>query len=376
MLLAAAFVLGCSGAETGGQGGSPAAPPIRVRVAQYNIYFLSTAKLLDASDDQVTAAADVVARFDPDLLAINEIEFDRSDVAPADFVPGRFNAGAHNAERLAERLNAVTPGEPYTHTLITVGNSGFVWDGPDNGVTEFGARGLGTLGQLNYALLSRHPILEEGVRVITDLPWDALPESTLAHMQAEVGITAPAGYPLYSKALVIAPVQVADRVLYMLLLHTVPPVWDMTRPYRNYDELRGVRLLLDGSLPGVEPLPTDAKFVLLGDFNVDPDDGEALPGAIAQLLDHPRIVPFQPEGGGTAGNHPERNTQASACPSATSIDPTTDRQLQLDYLLPAATMGEPLDGGVFFPDPLGAPGDFDLACRASDHMLLWADLNL
>jgi hypothetical protein len=42
--------------------------------------------------------------------------------------------------------------------------------------------------------------------------------------------------------------------------------------------------------------------------------------------------------------------------------------------MPSTTIGEPTDGGVFFPDFVTEPADFDLACRASDHMMLWADI--
>ncbi|MBW2522711.1 MAG: endonuclease/exonuclease/phosphatase family protein [Deltaproteobacteria bacterium] len=372
LFAAAALALGCGGGDgpddgSGGGGG----PSGSVRIAQFNVQGLSTDKLLDPANGQVRAVTEIVARFDPDILCIEELEYDLEGVPVAEQVPGRFDGGAQNAARIAAALNAATSGAPYEHTLITLSNSGFLWAGPDNGVLEFGSRGAGELADMNYGIVSRYPILKDQVRVVTDVAWSDLPDNVTAQMQSEIGAVVPEGYPLFSKALVIAPIDVDGEVLVIVLLHPVPPIIYPTWPYRNHDELGGARALLDGVLPGVDPLPEDARFVLVGDLNADPDDGDSLPGAIRQLLDHPRLVPYQPEGAGTGGNNPQRNTNVSDCPSTTPIDPTASFQLQLDYLMPSATIGEPLDGGVFFP---AESADFDLACRGSDHMMLWAEL--
>ena len=119
-----------------------------------------------------------------------------------------------------------------------------------------------------------------------------------------------------------------------------------------------------------------AKFILAGDFNADPDHGDAFPDAINALLDHPLVQPFQPTGAGTEGVHPEFNTVTSACPGPAETDPSSGKQFQIDYLLPAAAFGGVVDGGMFFPNPTASPADWALACAASDHMLLWAELAL
>ncbi|NIS02399.1 MAG: endonuclease/exonuclease/phosphatase family protein, partial [Gemmatimonadetes bacterium] len=36
-------------------------------------------------------------------------------------------------------------------------------------------------------------------------------------------------------------------------------------------------------------LPKNALFVIAGDQNSDPNDGDSIPGAVNQLLDHPRV---------------------------------------------------------------------------------------
>ena len=50
-------------------------------------------------------------------------------------------------------------------------------------------------------------------------------------------------------------------------------------------------------------------------------------------------------------------------------------QMELDYILPAKTIGQPLGGEVFFPEATSAT-DFALSCRASDHKFVYVDLQL
>ena len=99
--------------------------------------------------------------------------------------------------------------------------------------------------------------------------------------------------------------------------------------------------------------------------------------AINQLLDNPLITAFQPTGPGTVGVSPEKNTTASVCGSGDGLlaaDPATGKEFQLDYVLPSANMGASIEGGMFFPDYATEPDDWALACAASNHMLLWADV--
>ncbi|HZO17014.1 MAG TPA: endonuclease/exonuclease/phosphatase family protein, partial [Polyangiaceae bacterium] len=225
----------------------------------------------------------------------------------------------------------------------------------------------------------RFPILAEQARIITDVAWEDLPENTIAQMKTETGIDVPPGFPIFEKGLHIIPVQVGDQVLYLVLLHTVSPAFDPINPYRNFDELRALRMFLDGELPGVEPLPVDAKFVVIGDLNADPDDGDGLPGAIEQIIDHPSVVAAFPSGAGTKGQNGQYNSYLSGCglDNGTVVqDPTTKFQLQLDYILPSATIGQPLETFIFFPDFMTEREDFDLACRASDHRFLYADIEM
>jgi 3-phytase len=241
-------------------------------------------------------------------------------------------------------------------------------------------RGWGEFkGRFNTAVLSRYPILLDQVRVIPDIAWEDLPDNRIAEMTADLGFGVPPGFPLFEKALQVVPVQIGDDVVHLVLHHPVTPAFDDINPYRNRDELHALKLFLDGALPGVEPLPEGAKFIIIGDLNADPEDGDGIDGGIQGILEHPSVLAVFPEGAGTKGANGQRNTYLSGCGNddgMTVADPTQKFQLQLDYLLPSATIGQPLETFLFFPDFETDREDFDLACHASDHRFLYVDLEI
>jgi endonuclease/exonuclease/phosphatase family metal-dependent hydrolase len=349
----------------------------QLRVAQYNIEFLSTIKL-KAKDNQVAAAVKVITRHSPDIIAINEMQHDLTGVTSPK--PGGLTVGSNNARLMADLLNAANPkARPYKYTVLAMGNFGFTWPGFDSNQHDPYFQYLSAFGQvqgsINTALISRYPIDTKRVQVITDLEWSKLPGNKLSELKAKAGYTVPAGFPLFGNSLVVVPVDVDGTEVQFVLLHTTPPKGKEINNYRNYDELRGLRLLVEGKLPGAS-LGGASRFVLMGDFNADPDHGDALPGAAAQLLGLPSIALFTPTGAGTYGVNPERNTFSTVCVAAGGPDPATGKGWQIDYLLPSKTIGAPTKGGMFYPDRATSPADWTLACQASDHMLLWADLLL
>ena len=376
---------GAGGAAGGGGSGGSALPP-KVRIAQFNLREMSTAKLLDGADEQAGAAAEVIARFAPDIISINELQFDIEGIpslgspgAPSSTQPGTFDGGAGNAKRLADRVAAVNAAAAFPHTAITLGNSGFTWAGPTLGNPSFVLRGWGDWpGRFNSAILTKFPIAYDKIRVINEFAWDALPGNSIEKMKTAIGTGVPAGFPLFEKGIVVVPVEVAPgALLYMVMHHPVAPAFEAINPYRHFDELQGLKLFLDGKLPGVEPLPAGAKFVLIGDLNADPEDGDSLDGGIEPILSHPALNVFFPSGAGTKGKNGQYNTYLSGCgkdDGSTVDDPTTKFQMQLDYVLPSKTFGAAKVGEVFFPDFQAQKADFQLACKASDHRLVYVDV--
>ena len=346
--------------------------PEPIRVGSYNIELLSTAKLGDPNEPQLSAALEVMARVSPDIVALQELQF---DVAPGE-IPGVIDE-TNNASRLAALMNAVDKAGGYGHALIALGNSGFSWSGYDAASHDpyFGPSTI-TPGLFNMAIVSRFPIMTDDVMFIADLAWTDLPEHSLSELEATAGVVVPAGFPVFGSGLLVVPVDLGGQVLYVIVLHTTPPHTGDIAKHRNLDQLTALRLLIEGTLPGHE-LPADAAFVLTGDWNADGDHGDGFPEAIDQLLDHRLVTAFQPTGPGTVGVSPDKNTTASVCGEGDGLaaaDPSTGMQFQLDYVLPSANIGTPIEGGMFYPDFMTAPEDWALACAASNHMLLWADL--
>ena len=111
---------------------------------------------------------------------------------------------------------------------------------------------------------------------------------------------------------------------------------------------------------------------LQGDYHADPVVGVGEPGAIAQLLDHPRVnAGFVPRSDGAPGRAARRGLPRDGDVATHTGDfGPKGGTLRLDYVLPSDNL-RVRDGGVFWP----AEGETDAAIAgASDHHLVWLDL--
>ena len=111
-----------------------------------------------------------------------------------------------------------------------------------------------------------------------------------------------------------------DVVLHVLASHPTPPVFDGPEDFngrRNADEIRLLLGLIDGAAwlrddrgkrGGLGP---GDLFVVVGDLNADPFDGEARRGAITALLAPPRVPDPRPD---SAGGAPVWQATNSAAP--------------------------------------------------------------
>ncbi len=366
--------------------GAAPAEPARLRVATFNVEELSRAKL-DARDGsgrpahaQLRSAAEIVQRVRPDVLLINEIDFDDE----------RRNARLFLERYLGVSQNAQAPLD-YPHVYFEPVNTG-VPTGRDldkDGRTDSpgDAYGFGRYpGQYGMALYSRFPIDAAAARSFRLLAWRDLP----GHLMPDGRDGRPAWYSpedaallrLSSKSHWDVPLRVGARTLHVLAAHPTPPIFDGPEDRngrRTFDEVRLLRDLIAGG-PGTEylvddqgrrgALPAEALFVVMGDLNAEPVKDEKRYGrpAIAQLLELPRVqdpLPRSPGGGAGktegAPEYPERRT----CEFG-----------RIDYVLPSREL-RVHGAGVFWPPPGDAlhalvSGD----ARASDHRLVWVDVEL
>jgi hypothetical protein len=174
--------------------------------------------------------------------------------------------------------------------------------------------------------------------------------------------------------------------LHLLCSHPTPPVFDGPEDrngHRNHDEVRliadyidpkkGDYLVDDAGRTG--SLPTGSAFVILGDLNADPVDGDSVPGTMDQLLKHPRVDrSFIPASAGGKLATEEKPTPSPADRGDPSHDTSNFgdfRNLRVDYVLPSKGLSVS-EGGIFWPTP-GEPGSE--AITATDHRLVWIDIS-
>lgn len=365
--------------------------PESVRVATFNVALARRgagvlAAEIEKGSAQVEAVAEIILRVRPDILLLNE--FDRD--------PG------HRAlARFAERLAAGTAGLAgleypflYQGPVNTGVPSGHDLDGDGRRGRPGDAFGFGYFpGSFGMAVLSRFPIEHERVRDFARFPWAALPGADRPLRADGVPVHAEEAWQalrLSSKSLWDVPVTLpGGTVLHLLASHPTPPVFDGPEDRngrRNADEIR----LLTGLIEGAEWLVDDAGvrgglgpdelFVVAGDLNADPHDGEARRAAIRALLDHPRVQDPRPASAGGAAAAQGGANAAHAGPAA--LDTADWREeggpgnLRVDYVLPAAGL-EVTGAGVFWPPPGHPLARLVAGGRrpaSSDHRLVWVDI--
>lgn len=368
------------------------ADPLPVRIATFNIAMgleqpaQLSAALRSGADERLRQVAEILQRVRPDIVLLNEFDFDPAIDAAAEL----------NDHYLARSQRGQQPihYEHHFRAPVNTGvDSGLDLDGDGRPGGPGDAWGFGHFpGQYGMLLLSHHPLRGEQARTFTAFRWAALPGAR-APLRAD-------GTPFYpvnmwrmlrlsSKSHWDVTADINGRALHLLAFHPTPPVFDGPEDrngLRNFDEIRfwreytrpdgGAFIVDDGGTAG--GIAAGEAFVIAGDFNADPWDGDATPGAIAQLLEaswiDARCVPASIGGSEAARRQGGVNLQQTGDPAADTAD-FDDRHtgnLRLDYLLPSADLG--IRGcGVFWP---AAGEDGHDLLEGSDHRLVWLDINL
>jgi hypothetical protein len=309
--------------------------------------------LVRGEDAQIDAAVRVIAALKADVLVLTAVDYDLDGVA---------------LSLLADRLRAA--GLDYPHRFAwrpnTGRQTGFDVDGNGRTGDPRDAQGFGLFsGQGGMAILSRLPFDTNAARDHSAFLWRDLP-GALFYDGMDPGLQAV--QRLATTGFWDVPVLTDAGRLHLLAWHATPPVFDGPEDRngrRNHDEAAFWRLYLDGALPMPPP---DAPFVLLGDGNLDPADGDGLRDGMAALLSHPALQDPAPR-----GSHGRTEPEHLGDPALdTAFYPQTGG-LRLDYVLPAAGLAV-TGAGVLWP-PEGDPLAADLA-TASPHRPVWVDIAL
>ncbi|WP_122818159.1 endonuclease/exonuclease/phosphatase family protein [Nocardioides pantholopis] len=341
------------------------------------------ADLSTPDDPQAAAVAEIVQRTRPDVLLLNEFDYVADGAAVDLFRENYLEVPQDGARPIRYRYSFVAPsntGIPSGHDLD---NNGTVGGGND-------AYGFGEFpGQYGMVVLSRLPIDQRRVRTFQRFRWQDMPGNLLP--TDWYSPEAAADLRLSSKSHWDVPVRVGRRTVHFLVSHPTPPTFDGPEDRngaRNHDEIRfwadyvaGARYPYDdrGRRGG---LRRGASFVIAGDQNADPLDGDSVDSAIDQLLDSPFVRdPLPASAGATEASALQGGANAThrgdpAYDTADFAD-TAPGNLRVDYVLPSRDL-RVRDAGVFWPvqaDPLSRlTGVFPFP--SSDHRAVWVDVRV
>lgn len=370
--------------------------------------------LSTSGNAQAATIAEIIQRVAPDVLLVNEFDYVAKNRA-ADLFRANYLEQGQNRLNLPEGAAPIEFPYAFTAPSNTGIASGFDLNNNGQAVTTPGAPGYGDdalgfgnfPGQFGMAIFSKYPILTDQVRTFQTFLWKDMPGALLPD---NAGTPAPADwyspeelavFRLASKSVWDVPVLVDGAVVHIIVGHPTPPVFDGPEDrngLRNHDEIRFIAdyvtpgqgdYIYDdkGVQGGLEP---GARFVIMGDMNADPFDGDSVDQAAQLLLDNPvidsRLVPTSAGGPEQAALQGGANATHQGDPIFDTADfaDGTPGNLRVDYVLPSEAGLAPRAAGVFWPerdDPLfplvgtfnpTLPGGFP----SSDHKLVWMDLGV
>ncbi|MGI5282445.1 endonuclease/exonuclease/phosphatase family protein [Nonomuraea polychroma] len=348
---------------------------------------------------QAKVIAEIIQRARPDVLLINEFDYDAAGTAARLFQDNYLSIGQGGAQPITYRYRYTAPSNTGIASGFDLNNNGSVVNTP--GAPGYGddAFGFGAFpGQYGMVVYSKYPIDVRRIRTFQKFLWKDMPGAVLPDDPAT---PEPADWyspeelqvlRLSSKSHWDVPVRVGHRTVHFLVSHPTPPTFDGAEDRngrRNHDE---IRLWADYTNPGRGGYLYDDRgrrgglqpgeaFVIAGDQNADPSDGDSYQGAIHQLLDHPKIDGgFAPSSAGAteaAALQGGANATHKGDPKYDTADfaDTAPGNLRADYVLPSKRL-RVAGGGVFWPvssDPLSRlTGVFPFP--SSDHRLVWLDV--
>jgi len=394
-------------------------PATQVRFATFNaslnrsnsgqlVDHLSHPLVDDVFRRQIRNVAEVIQRAHPDVLLINEFDY---DPAAADLFRQNFLEVSQNgAAPIHYPFAFVAPSNTGIPSGMDFSNDGVI-GGPND------AYGFGFFpGQFGMVVYSKYRIETDAVRTFQLFRWKDMPGALLPddprtpepadwYSPAELNI-----FRLSSKSHWDVPIDVGKKTIHFLVSHPTPPVFDDPPQFppgvdfngrRNHDEIRfwadyispghRARYIYDdaGNHGGLRP---GAPFVIAGDQNSDPLDGDSIPGSTQQLLEHPLVnAGHTPESLGA----PEAAILQGGANTTHRSDPRFDTadfsdvapgNLRADYVLPRKSL-RIVDSAVFWPvqaDPLfRLTGVFNFAewgpvggFPTSDHRLTWTQVRV
>jgi endonuclease/exonuclease/phosphatase family metal-dependent hydrolase len=362
-----------------------------VRVMTWNVEDVRTEHLTVSNNPKMQEVAEVIQILAPDILLLNEIAYDQ----PGEVI-GAPGPGL-NGQRFADNYLAVSQNgqTPIAYTAIMfpsntgihsctvscqdLDNDGVIDPTPfsfDYGVDCFGFGDYPGQYAMTVLVRSDLTVLTAQIRTFQNMLWNLMPgylAATLVnppflgggpyYTPAELAILR-----LSSKSHWDVPIVMPDgSTLHLLASHPTPPVFDGLEDRngrRNHDEIRFWADYIDGDAYFLDDnaasggLSPGAQFVIVGDLNADPDEGEGYNNPIGTYFQANPAIQFIT---------PLANLDLTAF--GRDNDDTAFFNLRADYALPSAGLTVRATGieriaGAFTPTD-----------GPSDHWPVWVDLD-
>lgn len=384
-----------------------------IRIATFNVSMNRSGpnrltEDLQRGDAQIKAVAAVIRAVRPDIILLNEIDYSTAannallfeQKFLSDAGPDLLGNGPHP---MPYHFSApVNTGEP---SGIDLNRNGRTEDPED-------AWGFGRFpGQYGMTVLSRFEIDARASRTFQKLLWSELPDALRpvdpSTKQFYYDDVTWGKLRLPSKSLWDIVIRVDGTLIHLLASHPTPPAFDGPEDRngcRNHDE---IRLLLDYISPPsnnqsedssettnlnnyfwtddqgrLGKLPQPANFVIAGDLNADPVDGDNRAEAIRKLLAHPSVnTRATPQSSGAilaASSQAKKNAEHNGNPAFDTAD-FNDQvvgNLRVDYVLPSSSLTLIACGVVWPTTDDNEPKNQEMQTinTASDHHLVWIDV--
>ncbi len=343
-------------------------------------------ELQSGQSKQIQQVAEVIQRTRPHVLLINEFDYESSGQALKLF-----------REMFLQQSQNGQPPITYAHAFAMPVNTGELSqvDVNQDGKVELPNDGFGFgafAGQYGMVVLSQYPIDAENVRTFQKFLWKDMPDALRPKdPDSESYYYTDQEFDqlrLSSKSHWDLPIQIDDNTVHFICAHPTPPVFDGPEDRngcRNHDEIRMIADYLNDQADylyddqGVKGgLSTDQSFVVVGDMNADPVDGDSTNQAVRLLTEHARVSKHpapQSRGAVEAAEKSGRKNKQHQGKHANDTGDFNDfsvGNVRIDYCLPSSDL-KIEKSGVYWPaeDEEG----FQLN-KASDHHLVWVDLNL
>jgi hypothetical protein len=352
------------------------------------------ADLSTPGNAQAAAVAETIQRTNPDVVLVNEFDHVEGGQAAELFRENYLEVGHNGAAPVDYPYYFVAPSNTGVPSGLDLNNNGVVGGGDD-------AFGFGLFpGQYGMVVFSKYPIATDDVRTFQHFLWKDMPGAVLPDDPAtpepadwyspeELDV-----FRLSSKSHWDVPIEVPGRTpVHFLVSHPTPPTFDGAEDRngtRNHDEIRfwadyvtggrtAAYIYDDEGVTG--GLGRGQDFVIAGDQNADPFDGDSYDDAILQLLDHPRVRDPHPTSAG-AVEAATRDGGANLTHTGPAAEDTADfadgapGNLRADYVLPSKRLTV-RDAGVYWltsADPLFTRLVGTFPFPASDHRLVWVDV--